>query len=341
MNLLFRTDASLAMGTGHVMRCLALAQAWQDAGGGAVFGMAQTTAGVQARLAAEPYALSLFSGAPGTESDSIQTISLAQERGVDWIVVDGYQFAADYQRGLKAAGFKVLFLDDYAHAAPYSADLVLNQNAYAGEKMYDAREPYTRLLLGTDYCLLRREFAPWRDWKRKTVPAGNKVLVTMGGSDPENFTSVVIGALRRLPHVETTVVVGGSNPHFQSLQALTSQSGSRMQLLNNVVNMPELMARADAAIAGAGTTCWEMCLLRLPMLLVDLAENQKPIAVTLNDLGAAIHLGTARNVMESEIAERVVNLLASDAERAGLSDRCGKLVDGRGAERVLTELARG
>ena len=113
-------------------------------------------------------------------------------------MVDGYQFNADYQRALKAAGFRVLFLDDYGHATHYSADLVLNQNAYANEKMYAARESYTRLLLGTDYCLLRREFSSWRGWKREIAPIGTKILVTMGGSDPENFTTDVVEALCHL-----------------------------------------------------------------------------------------------------------------------------------------------
>ena len=341
MNLLFRTDASLTMGTGHVMRCLALAQAWQDAGGQAVFAMADSTAAIQARLAAESCEVYSVSGTAGTDRDSIQTIALARERAVGWIVVDGYQFAAEYQRALKTAGLKVLFLDDYGHAAPYSADLVLNQNSYAAETMYGAREPYTHLLLGPRYCLLRREFASWRGWKREIAPVGSKVLVTMGGSDLDNFTATAIEALRQLSDIEVTVIVGGSNPHFDTLQRLTSQGGGRFRLLKSVTDMPKLMARADTAVAGAGTTCWEMCLLQLPTVLIDLAENQKPIAQALHAEGAAVHLGTAKGVTENEIAVRVASLLASETERAGLSERCGQLVDGRGTERVFSELTRG
>ena len=341
MNLLFRTDGSRTMGTGHVMRCVALAQAWQDAGGRAVFAMADTTTGIQARLAAESCEVRSVSCAAGSEQDSAQTIALGREVVAEWIVVDGYQFLADYQRALKAAGFKVLFLDDYGHATHYSADLVLNQNAYANEKMYAGREPYTRLLLGTDYCLLRREFSSWRGWKREIAPIGTKILVTMGGSDPENFTTVVVEALCHLGNIEATIVVGSSNPHFDNLERLTSRCGTRFRLLNSVENMPELMAWADLAIAGAGTTCWEMCLLQLPMALVDLAENQKPIAGVLDTLGAAIHMGTARNMPDDEIEKQVVSLLGSETKRAALSGRCGKLVDGRGTERVLGELTHG
>jgi UDP-2,4-diacetamido-2,4,6-trideoxy-beta-L-altropyranose hydrolase len=342
MNLLFRTDASLTMGTGHVMRCIALAQAAQDAGGRVVFAMAESTAGVQTRLAGELqevlFLSSAASCAAGSDDDAQQTIALARERAVDWIVVDGYQFTALYQRALKAAGFRVLFIDDYGHASHYWADLVLNQNAYAREKLYAVRESYVRLLLGTDYCLLRREFVSWRGRQRHVAPVGTKILVTMGGSDPGNFTATAIAALCGMDNIEATVVAGGSNPHLERLQRLTAQRGDRFRLVNSVANMPELIAWADLAVASAGTTCWEMCLLGLPMILVDLAENQKPIARALSDLGAATYLGSAGAVSEEEVTAQVVGLLASKSGRAQLSERCSKLVDGRGAERVLGEL---
>jgi UDP-2,4-diacetamido-2,4,6-trideoxy-beta-L-altropyranose hydrolase len=340
MNLLLRADASIAIGTGHVMRCLALAQAWQDAGGRVVFAMAEATPAIQVRLAAESCEVVSVPHAAGTADDASQTIALAHERKSDWIVVDGYRFTADYQRVLKAAGFKILFLDDYGHARHYSADLVLNQNVHANREMYGALESYTRLLLGPRYCLLRREFNSWRSWKRKIAPIGSKVLVTMGGSDPGNLTATAMEGLRQLSNIEVTVVVGGSNPHFESLQRSASQSGRPFRLLKGVANMPELMAQADVAVAGAGSTCWEMCLLQLPLVLIDLADNQRPIAHALDALGAAVHLGTAGGVTEQEIAKRVTSLLASEAERATLSGCCGKLVDGRGTERVFGELTR-
>lgn len=341
MNLFFRADASIAIGTGHVMRCLALAQAVQDAGGRAVFAMAETTPAIQARLAEESCEVDSISGPVGTEEDFGQTIDLARQRQAEWIAVDGYRFGAEYQRAVKAAGLKVLFVDDYGHATHYCCDLVLNQNAYANERMYGAREPYTRLLLGPRYCLLRREFASWGGRRREVAAKGSKVLVTLGGSDPENVTSTVIEALRRVSNIEATVVVGGSSPHFESLQRSTSQFGAWLRLQKGADNMPELMAWADVAVAGAGSTCWEMCLLQLPMAVIDIADNQKPIARELQELGMAIHLGSAKDVTEDEIAKRVGSLLGSEIERTALSDRCGKVVDARGTTRVLSELTRG
>ena len=340
MNLLIRADAGLAIGTGHVMRCLALAQAVQDAGGESSFVLAQSTPAIQARLEAEHCEVCSISCSSGSLDDAHKTIDLAKERRADWVVVDGYAFDAEYQRALKKGDVNVLFLDDYGHAGEYAADFVLNQNAHASASVYGSRGPHTRVLLGPRYAMLRREFRPWRGWKRK-ISLGRRVLVTMGGSDPENVAGTVIEALRSMPDIEATVLVGGSSPHFERLAQATSQFGSWLSLQKNTAKIAEWMTWADVAIAAAGSTCWEMCLLQLPMVLIDVAENQKPIARGLEALGAAIHLGSARDVTPEKIATRVAGLLASETERSQLSERCGKLVDGLGAERVLGELVRG
>jgi UDP-2,4-diacetamido-2,4,6-trideoxy-beta-L-altropyranose hydrolase len=339
MNLLIRADASIVMGTGHVMRCLALAQAWREAGGNAVFAMAQNTPAIEALLTAESCRVNRIPEAePGTLEDSQAAIALARQLRVEWIVVDGYQFGSEYLGSLKAAGFKILIVDDYGHATHYAADLVLNQNSYAREILYCSREPYTRLLLGTEYCLLRSEFARWRDWQREIVPVGRKILATMGGSDAENVTRMVVRALANISDIEVIVVVGGSNPHLDLLRTALSRAGRHFDLRQDVRDMPELMAWADLAVAGAGSTCWEMCLLKLPMVLIDLAENQKPIARSLESLGAGVHLGSAKSVAAGEIGDRVRAVLLSQRDRAALSLSCGALVDGLGASRVVSKL---
>jgi UDP-2,4-diacetamido-2,4,6-trideoxy-beta-L-altropyranose hydrolase len=333
-----RADASIAMGTGHVMRCFALAQAWQDAGGRAVFAMAQATLAVEERLQRESIGVARLKAKAGSADDAQEMIALARGQQASWVVVDGYGFGADYQEALKRAGLKVLFIDDNGHAGHYSADLVLNQNAHANEALYPSRDASTRLLLGPRFAMLRREFTEWRGWDREIPAVARRVLVTMGGSDPDNVTERVVQAILAEPGVNATVVVGGSNPHLPKLRALVVGIRRDVQLVENVRNMPELMAKSDGAISGAGTTSLEMCYLGLPALLIVLAENQRPAAEELNRRGAAIHVGGSAEIRPSTLSAHLTRLVNSRDARKAISERGRELVDGRGAERVAANL---
>lgn len=332
--LLIRADASAAIGTGHVMRCLALAQAWQDAGGRAVFAIAEGTESIWARLTSELCEVVNLSGGG---NDLSHTVSLARERDCDWVVVDGYQFDADYQDGLKAADLKVLFLDDYGHAQHYAADLVLNQNISATPILYSDRQRDTRLLLGPRYATLRREFSRWSSWERKPSVDCHHLLVIMGGSDQANVTVTVIEGLRQaaIDNLEVTVLVGGSNPHFAGLQALAANSGLKLKLRRDVSNIGEIMAAADIAISAAGSTCWELCLLGLPSLLIDVADNQSAVAKALHERGCAVHIGD-HSVSPETVSEKLRCLAMNHELRQSLARRARELVDGKGAARVVS-----
>lgn len=336
--LLIRADASVAIGTGHVMRCLALGQAWQDVGGRVVFAMAERTDAIQNRLSAESCEIANIASKAGTVEDAAQTIALASQQNSEWIVVDGYSFTAKYQADLKSAACKVLFLDDYAQAQRYSADLILNQNVSANAVLYTEREPRTRLLLGTRYCLLRREFGRWQRWQREISPVCNDLLVLMGGSDPESITARTIEAFvsTELKEMSATVVIGGSNPNSAAMGKLAAKAG-KITVRRNVSDIGELMAAADLAISAAGTTCWELCLLGLPMLLVDVAENQTEVAKELDRRGCAIRVGDW-SVRSDEIACQLKRVAASQELRQSLSRRSRELVDGKGAARVVSVL---
>jgi UDP-2,4-diacetamido-2,4,6-trideoxy-beta-L-altropyranose hydrolase len=324
------------------MRCLALAQAWQDMGGRAVFAMAETTAALRARLASESCEVFMISSGAGSSEDANGTIAYGRDLQCEWIVVDGYHFTAEYQDSLKAAGFRILFVDDYGHARGYSADLVLNQNVCASEALYENRDPRTQMLLGSRYCLLRREFSAWRDWKRDLPLVGRRVLVTMGGSDPENLTARVVDALALvgIEDLEAIVVVGGSSPHAELVEG-RAQGGKNISVRRDVTNIAELMAWADAAVSSAGTTCWELCLLSVPALLVDVAENQTALARELARRRCAIHLGGPRDFTAQQLAQELERLLRSAETRRALSVGCRELVDGRGAMRVVSAMRAG
>lgn len=335
--LLLRCDATVRMGSGHVMRSLALAQAWQEAGGTALFVSVSIPPTLQQRLKKEGCEVESLGVVPGSLGDALATRQLARERQASWVVVDGYHFDADYQRTLKEAEARLLVLDDNAHAAHYVADVALNQNVHAAETMYPRREKYTRLLLGTRYALLRREFWKYRGWRREIEPIARRLLVTMGGTDPDNVTLRVLQALERvdIPGLEVEVILGGANPHRQSVEEAGRVSPHVIRIACDVDDMPERMAAADMAISAAGSTCWELALMQLPPALAIVAHNQARIAETLHSGGAALSLGVVAHVVPESLARQLASLCADAVRRCGIAAKMRELVDGRGGTRVV------
>jgi UDP-2,4-diacetamido-2,4,6-trideoxy-beta-L-altropyranose hydrolase len=342
-SLLIRADASIAMGTGHAMRCLALAQAWQDAGGRAMFAMAEATPAVQERLRSEGFDITRVDAEAGSAADGEDTAKLARKHQALWVVLDGYKFRAEYQANLKGRGHKVLFIDDNGHAGHYSADLVLNQNAYANEELYRSRESSTKILLGPRYALLRREFSAWRGWKREIPAVARKVLVTMGGSDPANFTARIMQAVAAvdIDGLEARIVVGGSSPHFESLERYATRNAERITICRSVSDMAELMAWSDIAVSSAGTTSWELAFMQMPIVVLAVVEHQWPIAQALGMSRAAVNLGWFSETNEQRIAQAVRELLSDGRLRKEMAANGRGLVDGYGVDRVVSVLTQG
>lgn len=337
--LLIRADANTQIGSGHVMRCLALAQVWQEQGGGVTF-MANVPDALRARLTDEGMAVYSLSREAGSADDAQQLIALARQLNTRYVVVDGYQFGAVYQRQIKEAGLRLLVLDDNGEAQHYHADLVLNQNIHASKTLYASREPYTYLLLGTRYALLRREFWVWRGWQRAIPDVARKVLVTMGGSDPDNVTLFVLRALELVTfaNLHVKLVVGGSNPHYDTLQATAQQSPHRIELARNVSDMPTLMAWADVAISAGGSTCWELMFMGLPSAIIVLAENQRAVSEQLAAQNAAVTLGWHADLTAETMAIRLTSLLMNAEQRRAMAVQSRELVDSYGGERVVKAL---
>lgn len=340
-NLIIRADASPTMGTGHVMRCLALAQAWQDQGGQVIFVLAHKSVAIEHRLRSEKMQVNYLSVEAGSDEDARQVVDFAKKFASQWIVVDGYQFGKEYQKAIKELGLKLLFLDDYGHAEYYNADLVLNQNISACEDLYQSRADYTQLLLGTQYVLLRREFWQWQNWQRVIGSKACKILVTLGGSDLDNVTLKVIQALQVLgdQDLEVIVVIGGSNMHYEKLQRQVRGSVLPISLQRNVSNMPELMAWADLAIAAGGSTNWELAFMGLPSIVITIADNQKAITSELNRQGVIINLGWHQDVTIEQIGSVLWELIGDHCKRETMSKKGRKLVDGNGARRVVSAMS--
>jgi UDP-2,4-diacetamido-2,4,6-trideoxy-beta-L-altropyranose hydrolase len=337
--LVIRVDASTQIGTGHLMRCLALAQAWKDGGGRVTFITACQTEGLLQRLREEGSNINLLDKPYPDAGDWSYTKDVLVAHPDAWVVLDGYHFDEVYQQQIKDAGHRLLVIDDMAHLKHYYADIVLNQNLHAEELDYSC-EPYTRLLLGTHYVLLRREFLAWRGWKREVPKIAQQVLVTLGGSNARNFMLKLIQVLQKVdvPNLEAVVVVGASNPHAEVLEAAIRQSSTRIRLIHNARNMPELMAWADVVVSAGGSTVWELAFMGLPTLVLVLSENQQGIAIGLEAEGIASNLGWHTLVTEADLVSALSELIYDVHRRQEMSGQGHQLVNGHGTEKLVAIL---
>ncbi|HEX3145726.1 MAG TPA: UDP-2,4-diacetamido-2,4,6-trideoxy-beta-L-altropyranose hydrolase, partial [Pyrinomonadaceae bacterium] len=264
--LLIRADAGARIGNGHFMRCLALAESWRAGGADATFlGQCENQALRERATSSGIGFISLASVHPDRD-DLKQTFAVAEQmtRGTaaklkPWVVLDGYHFDTGYQQAVRAAGYSSVVVDDINDRQTYHADILLNQNL-GGEQLPYSCDGDTELLLGPRYLLLRHEFLAWKKWVRSIPRIARRVLLTMGGADPDNVTKLVLDSLRyaAVDNLEVTVVIGANNPHYDELNSMvTSLNGTttNVRLIHNAANMPELMSEADIAVSNAGSTC--------------------------------------------------------------------------------------
>ena len=306
--LFVRTDVSTQIGLGHFMRCLALAQAWKKQDGNVTFISTCESKSLRNRITDEGFELVSIKESYPDPVDFETTVSTINHlpSTKPWVVLDGYHFDTDYQQSIKNNGNPLLVIDDIAHLNHYAADIILNQNINAEELSYSC-EPETKLLLGTEYVLLRDEYLAYKNRNEKIPKVAKRILITMGGSDPANVTLKVLNALNQINvgDLEINVVVGASNPHLDILKKAAVNCNHKIEVLYNVSNMPELMVWADLAVSAGGSTCWELAFNGVPSILIVLAKNQKRVAKGLSKYGYAINLG-GRNEVTCEQTKTTV-----------------------------------
>lgn len=228
----------------------------------------------------------------------------------DWGVLDGYRFGAAEEESVRKAARRLLVIDDHGTSGDHGADLVVDQNLGA------TSAPYTSdVLLGTRYALLRRDFRS-RHGARAPVPAqARRLLVALGGSPPAGVVRLVEEAL--------------SDPSLRDMD---------VTWLEGVDDVAAAMGQAEIALSAAGSTCWELACVGLPAVLLPAAPNQEPLAVAMEQHGAAVCAGLPADLTDAGLAEIIAGLAGDPARRATMARRGPELVDGRGARRVVTRM---
>ena len=331
-----RADAGPSIGLGHLTRCLALADRLQARGAAVTFVTRRVSEAVLVRIAEAGCATVLLPDGMPPGDDVLFLLERIRVLDPRAVITDSYEVTTAYQRAVKSSGVRLLALDDLVRGH-FVADLVLNPNMSARVDQYSA-EPYTRLLLGPRYALLRPEFRAHRA-KPTALPAPPRVLIIMGGSDPDGLTSRALVEVDALPGEFVVDAVVG--PAFQAIEELSKAvagTSHPVRVHRDPPDLVEIMADATVAVSAAGSTCWELAFLGVPAVLLVAADNQAGIAAGLAAAGFAASLGPVAPFPAEALGAAVGALLADAGRRARMAAVGQLLVDGGGADRVASEV---
>ena len=325
MKVIFRVDASREIGTGHVVRCLTLADKLREFDCDITFMSRELPGNMNAEIEQARF--------PVRREEALG------ESEWDWLVIDRYHLDRNYEASARLSAKRILVIDDLANRA-HDCDLLLDQNLYDDMKTrYSGLVPGNcQTLTGPRYSLLRTEFSE----ARLQVSRGDelrRLLVFFGGSDPTNETMKVMKAIGKFDRagLAVDVLVGLSNPFCEELEAI-------VQLVPNVAlhkftnRISELMLKADLAIGGGGATSWERCCLGLPSVTIAIAENQVELSQALADNGYQIYLGESESVTEKTVIDALDRCIFDFSGMAAMGRKGMELVDGKGADRVVSAM---
>jgi UDP-2,4-diacetamido-2,4,6-trideoxy-beta-L-altropyranose hydrolase len=318
------------------MRCLALAQAWQDAGGNANLATAEMPDALIPRLIAEGVAVSGIDATPGGLDDAHETVARAKRLRADWVAIDGDRFGSDFLEFVRNAGFHVLLIDDFAKRESYPVDLIVNPNLDDTEGAYGNRFDGGRALQGPAYVLLRREFT--RETENTGARQnGRRILVTLGGSDPECLTPEIVSALVKSSDLALTVIAGAGYERQEELQSLSAHN---LRVLFNPPNMVDLMKGSDQAIIAAGGTLWELLFIGCAVLSYSRNDVQRRVVEALSQRSIVADMGDTREFDPERLVASVQELAGAWPIRERMTSLGRAMVDGLGPARIVEAVLR-
>ncbi|MBV6823724.1 UDP-2,4-diacetamido-2,4,6-trideoxy-beta-L-altropyranose hydrolase [Pseudomonas sp. PD9R] len=349
MRVLIRADASPAIGSGHVARCLTLAHALRDSGAEVVFACRALPGNSLARLEGEGFRAVVLPAQYAGENPQLGieallpwqadiealNVGLALEPLFDWIVVDHYGLDHRWQTAARQWARHIAAIDDLNNRK-HAVDVLFDQNLTAGDPAYAQRSLNPcRQLFGPRYALIRDEFrrAPL---PQRTRPS--RVLVNFGGFDSAGETWKAMRALADFSELEVDFIAGTANPALAQMQVMAAQR-PQWRLQTYVSDFASLMAQADLFIGAGGGTSWERAVLGLPTICIAVAGNQQANAERLAAAGGHVYLGTSDEVDVECLRQAAGFLLSNVSLRRSLAKQSRCLVDGLGARRFAAALA--
>jgi UDP-2,4-diacetamido-2,4,6-trideoxy-beta-L-altropyranose hydrolase len=356
MQIVFRTDASVQIGTGHVVRCLTLADGLRSEGADCVFICRGHTGHLVDLIRERGHQVMMLAASDSLQSDANHaplshaawlgtdwaTDANESQRAIgsftaDWLVVDHYALDHRWEKAMRPFTHKIMVIDDLADRI-HDCDLLLDQNLGRSVEDYRSLAPdHAIKLIGPRYALLRPEFAAMRtkSLARRQHPKLQHLLITLGGVDKDNLTGEVLQTLLlcNLPSdLRITVVMGPYAPWLQNVQEIAKNMPRPTKILVNVNDMGRLMADCDLVIGAAGGTAWERCSLGVPSLVIAAAENQRNGTEALNRSGAIIALEKISSMQKFFTNELTYQKLKD------MSEFASEISDGKGEKRITAQI---
>lgn len=355
MNILFRVDASIAIGTGHVMRCLTLARAFRERGHRSLFVGREHSGNLNAFVQSQEFEVHCLPLGQSQDSDLYHAhwLGTSQQEDAqacrsvienfrpDWLVVDHYALDKRWEEAARLPHCRFLVIDDLADRV-HQCDLILDQNLGRQSDHYRPLVPEDcAILAGPLNALLRPEFSELRydSLSCRAARPLHQILIALGGVDQHNQTGAILEALKYcdLPEgIRFTVVLGATAPHLQAVRDMAITCPWPVEVLCDISDMAERMAVADLAIGAGGGTSWERCCLGLSTLLIVLAENQKAAALALEASGAIQIIDLSISLTKQ--LQSAFTLLSKNGELYSMAIAASHITDGRGVERLLAAM---
>lgn len=362
MQFVFRVDASISIGSGHVMRCLTLALFITNELNGKCYFICREHPGNLIALIREkgfevfelPYSsqgnnVKFHKGVPHAawlaahwQDDAELCAKVVADVNPDWLVIDHYALHKEWTDRVACEHTKILVIDDLADRV-HRADVLLDQSL--GRIATDYKQlvpPECEVLVGTQYALLRPEFLDYRDYsiqRKQTSQGVCSLLINLGGVDKDNLTCRILQAIEQsdLPNsCRITVVMGATAPWVSQVKRLARTLPYDVEVAVNVSDMAARMSQADLAIGAAGSTSWERCCLGLPTLMLVLADNQTEIASHLERAGASSTLNALD--LETSLISVLSTISADPKVLNAMSKAASALVDGKGVQRLVNSI---
>jgi len=350
---MFRTDASSRIGTGHVMRCLTLADALSDHGAECQFVCREHEGHLMDHICSRGYELHALPRSSANTSfesdlahaswlgvdwqtDADQTRQALGSDALNWLIVDHYALDHRWESALRSSCKRIMVIDDLADRQ-HDCDLLLDQNYSSSVERYRGLVSSECMQYhGPEYALLKPVYAERRaQLSARDGPVHRVLIYFGGGADAANLTCLAVQAFQatELAHIELDIVVGAAYAHQSSLEELVTQRGNAT-IHRQLPDLADFMAKADLAIGAGGATTWERCCMGLPAIVISIAENQRPACEALSADKMIYYFGHVDQVTCEIIRDRVIFFVKNPDLLRDLRKRGIKLVDGNGVSKV-------